>query len=144
MSRRNALGQLIKQKRKELALTQRELAKKLGVEASHVAYLEGGKRNPSLSLMARLEQALGISRQQIFLLSHPEAASVVNASVRAPQREPRGDDWRKFVNDRAFVKRHRITPRELRAFKELSLLGYILSRHQLLAILTMIREPQDS
>ena len=62
MSRRNALGQLIKQKRKELALTQRELAKKLGVEASHVAYLEGGKRNPSLALMGRLEQALGISR----------------------------------------------------------------------------------
>jgi putative transcriptional regulator len=144
MSRRNALGQLIKQKRKELALTQRELAKKLGVEASHVAYLEGGKRNPSLALMGRLEEALGISRQQIFLLSHPEAASVVNANDRAPQREPRADDWRKFVTDRAFVKRHRITPRELRAFKELSLLGYILSRHQLLAILTMIREPQDS
>jgi transcriptional regulator with XRE-family HTH domain len=141
MSRRNALGQLIKQKRKELALTQRELAKKLGVEASHVAYLEGGKRNPSLTLMGRLEEALGISRQQIFLLTHPEAASVVNASA---QREPRADDWRKFVTDRAFVKRHRITPRELRAFKELSLLGYILSRHQLLAILTMIREPQDS
>jgi transcriptional regulator with XRE-family HTH domain len=143
MSRRNTLGQLIRHRRKELALTQRELAKKLGVEASHVAYLEGGKRNPSLSLMARLEVALGVSRQQIFVLSHPEAASVVNASDR-PQREPRAYDWRKLVTDRAFVKRHRITPRELRAFKELSLLGYILSRHQLLAILTMIREPQDS
>ena len=143
MSRRNALGQLIKQKRKELALTQRELAKKLGVEASHVAYLEGGKRNPSLSLMARLEDVLGVSRQEIFLLTHPEAASVVNANHRRPQPAPRAYDWRRLVTDRAFVKRHRITPRELRAFKELSLLGYILSRHQLLAILTMIREPQD-
>jgi transcriptional regulator with XRE-family HTH domain len=144
MNQKNGLGRLIKQKRKELQLTQRALAKKLGVEASHVAYLEGGKRKPSLTLMARLEDALGVSRQQIFLLSHPEAAGVINPVERIPSREERGaDGWRHLVTDRAFVKRHQITHRELRAFKELSLLGYVLSRHQLLAILTMIREPRE-
>jgi len=143
MSQKNALGRLIKQKRKEFALTQRALANQLGVEASHVAYLEGGKRKPSLTLMARLEDALGISRQQIFLLSHPEAAGVVNRSDRMPPRQRSADEWHQLVTDRSFVKRHRITRRELQAFKELSLLGYVLSRHQLLAILTMIREPQE-
>jgi transcriptional regulator with XRE-family HTH domain len=143
MNQKNGLGRLIKQKRKELQLTQRALAKKLGVEASHVAYLEGGKRKPSLTLMARLEDALGVSRQQIFLLSHPEAAEVVNPVDRIPSRAERADGWRQLVTDRAFVKRHQITHRELRAFKELSLLGYVLSRHQLLAILTMIREPRE-
>ncbi|MGA9722547.1 MAG: helix-turn-helix transcriptional regulator [Candidatus Binatus sp.] len=143
MSQKNSLGRLIKQKRKELDLTQRALAKQLGVEASHVAYLESGKRKPSLTLMARLEDALGVSRQQIFLLTHPEAAAVVNPGDRIPPREQTADEWRHFVTDRAFVKRHQITRRELRAFKELSLLGYVLSRHQLLAILTMIREPRD-
>jgi transcriptional regulator with XRE-family HTH domain len=143
MSQKNSLGRLIKQKRKELDLTQRALAKQLGVEASHVAYLESGKRKPSLTLMARLEDALGVSRQQIFLLTHPEAAAVVNPGDRIPPREQPADEWRQFMTDRAFVKRHQITRRELRAFKELSLLGYVLSRHQLLAILTMIREPRD-
>jgi len=143
MSQKNGLGRLIKQKRHELALTQRALADQLGVEASHVAYLEGGKRKPSLTLMARFEDALGISRQQIFLLSHPEAAGVVNRSDRIQIRKPSAGDWHQLVTDRAFVKRHRITRRELQAFKELSLLGYVLSRHQLLAILTMIREPQE-
>jgi len=143
MSQKNGLGRLIKQKRTELALTQRALANQLGVEASHVAYLEGGKRKPSLTLMARLEDALGISRQQIFLLSHPEAAGVVNRSDRIPPRQRSADEWHQLVTDHAFVKRHRITRRELQAFKELSLLGYVLSRHQLLAILTMIREPQE-
>jgi transcriptional regulator with XRE-family HTH domain len=141
MSRRNALGRVIKERRKELALTQRELAKQLGVEASHVAYLEGGKRKPSLTLMARLEQALGISRQRIFLLSHPEAATVVNPAAADQPRGQTANEWRQFIADRAFVKRHQITRRELQAFKELRLLGYVLSRHQLLAILTMIREP---
>jgi transcriptional regulator with XRE-family HTH domain len=144
MNPKNGLGRLIKQKRQELMLTQRALAKRLGVEASHVAYLEGGKRKPSLTLMARLEEALGVSRQQIFLLSHPEAAAVVNpADAMPPPAQRPANEWRQFMGDRAFVKRHRINARELRAFKELALLGYVLSRHQVLAILTMIREPQD-
>ncbi len=143
MNQKNGLGRLMKQKRKELALTQRTLAKKLGVEASHVAYLENGKRKPSLTLMARLEDALGVSRQQIFLLSHPEAAAIVNPRDGMAPRERPADAWRQLITDRAFVKRHSVTRRELRAFKELSLLGYVLSRHQLLAILTLIREPPD-
>lgn len=144
MTQKNGLGRLIKQKRLELGLTQRALANQLGVEASHVAYLEGGKRKPSLTLMARLEDALGVSRQQIFLLSHPEAAAVVNPAdaIQPPQRP--ANDWRQFTADRTFVKRHQITRRELQAFKELGLLGYVLSRHQVLAILTMIREPGEA
>jgi transcriptional regulator with XRE-family HTH domain len=147
MNQKNGLGRLIKQRRLELGLTQRALAGQLGVEASHVAYLEGGKRKPSLTLMARLEDSLGVSRQQIFLLSHPEAAAVVNPAdairpIQARQRP--ANDWRQFTADRAFVKRHSITRRELQAFKELGLLGYVLSRHQVLAILTMIREPGEA
>jgi len=143
MNQKNGLGRLIRQKRKELQLTQRALAARLGVEASHVAYLESGKRKPSLTLMARLESALGVSRQQIFLLSHPESAAVVNLSDRPVQRSAPIDGWRQLVTDRAFMKRHQITPREMKALKELNLLGYVLSRHQVLAILTMIREPRE-
>jgi putative transcriptional regulator len=143
MKRTNALGRLIKQKRSELGLTQRELARKLQVEASHVAYLESGKRKPSLTLMARIEGAIGVSRQQIFLLSHPEAAAVVNPSDKAVVRIRLTNPRSGFMSDRAFVNRHRVTRREIRAFKELSLLGYVLSKHQVLAILTMIREPRE-
>jgi putative transcriptional regulator len=143
MHQKNGLGRLIKDKRKELNLTQRELAKRLGVQASHVAYLENGKRKPSLALMLRLEQALGVSRRRIFLLSHPEAASVVNPSDGAAPHEQPADKWRRSFSDRAFLKRHRVTRRELLVFKELGNIGYILSRHQKLAILTLIREPLD-
>lgn len=141
--KRNPLGQLIKQKRKELAVTQRALAEEFGVEPSHVAYLESGQRKPSLMLMAGLKAALGISRQQIFLLAHPEAAGIVNPGDRNPLRETRADDGRRLSIDRAFISRHRMNRRELQAFEQLRRLGYVLSRHQVLAILTMIRESQD-
>jgi transcriptional regulator with XRE-family HTH domain len=141
--KRNSLGQLIKQKRKELAVTQRALAEKLGVEPSHVAYLESGQRKPSLMLMAGLEATLGISKQKIFLLAHPEAAGIVNPIDGGPLREEPAEVWRRLKTDRAFISRHRMNGRELQAFQHFYRLGYALSRHQVLAILTMIREPQD-
>ena len=144
MKPKNALGKLLKKRRAELALSQRALAEELDVKPSHIAYLESGKRKPSLALMGRLEGALGISRQQIFLLAHPEAEAVVNPVLRAAPPRSAADAWHRFATDRPFLKRHGVTRRELRAFKELSLLGYVLSRHQFLAILMMIREPEDS
>jgi len=144
MKAKNALGKLLKRRRGGLALSQRALAEQLGVKPSHIAYLESGKRKPSLALMGRLEAALGVSRQQIFLLAHPEAEAVVNPGIQAAAPKDPRDAWHRFAADRPFLTRHGVTRRELRAFKELSLLGYVLSRHQFLAILMMIREPEDS
>jgi len=144
MNPKNALGRLLKGRRAELALSQRALARQLGVKPSHIAYLESGKRKPSLALMGRLEHALGISRQRIFLLAHPEAEAIVHPSVRAVAKpKSAADAWHRCATDRPFLKRHGVTQRELRAFRKLSLLGYVLSRHQFLAILIMIREPAD-
>lgn len=56
--KKETLGQVLKQRRGAYALTQRELARKLGVKASHVAYLENGRRRPSLSLLSRLADTL--------------------------------------------------------------------------------------
>ena len=54
MKKKNELGPLIRTQRETFRFTQRELARKLGVKASHVAYIEGGLRRPSLSLVGRL------------------------------------------------------------------------------------------
>ena len=75
--KKETLGQVLKQRRAAYALTQRELARKLGVKASHVAYLENGRRRPSLSLLSRLANTLDLDRQRLFLLVHPEAHWVV-------------------------------------------------------------------
>lgn len=40
--------------RKRLGLTQRAMAARLGVQGSHWAYLEGGKRDPSPTLLAKI------------------------------------------------------------------------------------------
>jgi transcriptional regulator with XRE-family HTH domain len=138
--KKKTLGQVLKQQRAAFALTQRELAHKLGVKASHVAYLENGRRRPSLSLLSRIADTLRLDKQQLFLLAHPEARSLVSARAERPARNHRDQAWREFARDRALLARNRVTPRELRVLHQVNLLGRISSPRQYLFILNSIRQ----
>jgi transcriptional regulator with XRE-family HTH domain len=73
----NKLGELLKTRRAALGLTQRELAQKIGVEASHIAFIESGRRKPSLKLVAGIADTLGVGRQELLVLAHPEAKALL-------------------------------------------------------------------
>ena len=59
----------IRQRRKELGLSQEELAKKCGVSRQTVNAIENNKYDPTLSLAFRLAQALALTVDALF---HPE------------------------------------------------------------------------
>jgi transcriptional regulator with XRE-family HTH domain len=138
--KKKTLGQILKQQREAFALTQRELARKLGVKASHVAYLENGRRRPSLSLLGRIADTMGLNKQQLFLLAHPEARSLVTARREPAEASLRDGAWRRFSKDRATLARNRVTPRELRVLQQVNLLGRVSSPSQYLFILNSIRQ----
>ena len=81
--KKKTLGEVLKSRRELLALTQRELAAQLGVKGSHAAYLETNRRRPSLGLVSRIAEVLGLNKEMLFLLAHPEARTLIAAS-RAP------------------------------------------------------------
>jgi transcriptional regulator with XRE-family HTH domain len=137
---KRTLGQAIKQKRLELALTQRELANQLGVKASHVAYIESGRRKPSLTLIRRIADALGLDRQEIFLLSHPEAKYLVNQSRESVARN---GAWREFVASHSLLKRYRVTRGELKILKQVSLLRRVSHPRHFLFVLNSIRQATE-
>jgi transcriptional regulator with XRE-family HTH domain len=62
-------------------LTQRALGQKLGVEGSYVAFIESGRRKPSLRLVARLADILDFDRRQLMILAHPEAKELVAEAI---------------------------------------------------------------
>ena len=51
---KRTLGAVVRQARDGAGMTQRELAAAPGIKASHIAYLENGRRKPSISLINRL------------------------------------------------------------------------------------------
>ena len=143
MTLKNKFGELLKEQRQAHGLTQRALAAQLGIKASHVAYLEGGQRNPSLALLGRIADSLRLDRQRLFVLAHPEARAMMPAPKPVRPASP-AQAWRKLLSDRPLLNRYQVTRRELRALKQLSMLGYAMSPREFVAIVTLIRrDPQE-
>ena len=139
MKRNNQFGELVKTYREGLGLTQRALAHQLRVEASHVAFIESGRRKPSLKLLGRLADALGLDRQHLLILAHPEAKELI-AEAMPEQKRKTSPSWQRFIENRELLNRYNVTQRELRTLERLSLLGTVVSAKEFLAILTLIRD----
>ena len=138
---KQTLGQVLKQQRVALDLTQRELAHRLGVKASHIAYLEAGRRRPSLSLLSRLADVLGLKKELLFLLAHPEARELIGAQPKAArQNHDRKRAWRSFAANKAMLARHAVQPRELQVLSRINLLGEVAAPSHFLFILNSIRQ----
>jgi transcriptional regulator with XRE-family HTH domain len=139
MKNTNQLGELLKARREGLGLTQRLLAERLGVEASHIAFIESGRRRPSLRLVAKIADTFGLDRQQLLVLAHPEAKALI---AEAPSKAPKNSapSWQRFIKNHGLLARYHVTERELQALEHLSMLGTVHSAKEFLAILTLIRD----
>ncbi len=139
--KKKTLGDVLKRQRATLGFTQRELAAKLGVKAAHIAYLESGRRRPSLSLLVRLADVLGLKKEQLFLLAHPEAGELIGAYREpAPRADDRERAWKGFVGNKALLARYAIKPSELKVLSQVNLLGKVSAPRQFLFILNSIRQ----
>src|SRR5215471_6308839 len=125
MKRKDECGEMVRSYREGLGLTQRALAQQLGVEASHVAFIESGRRKPSLKLVARLADTLGLDRQNLLILAHPEAKALI-AEAKPEQKRETSPSWQRFIENRGLLNRHSVTDRELRTLEHLSLLGTVV------------------
>ncbi len=132
-------GSLLRRKREELALSQREFAKRVGVKATYVAYLENGRRRPSLSLLKRIADVLGADPKKLLLLSHPEAKELLSPPPKARRHPPRSELWRNFADHHRLIKRNKITSAELKILKQVCISLNVSSPRSLIFILTAIR-----
>src|SRR6266851_5804997 len=122
MKRTRSLRELLKARREGLGLTQRSLAQKLGVETSHVAFIESGRRKPSLRVVARIADTLGLHRQEVLLLAHPEVSVLLSRTESEPRQRP-PLSWQRFTENISLLARFRVTKCELQVIEHLSLLG---------------------
>ncbi len=139
---KKTLGSVLRNRREAMRLSQRELARRLDVKASHVGYLETGKRRPSLPLLGRLASVLGLEREPLFLLAHPEAKALLERPQ--PDRAARPDHaWRSFIGDKSLLLRNNVTKRELRVLSQVKTLGIVSSPRHFIFILNAMRQAMD-
>jgi transcriptional regulator with XRE-family HTH domain len=83
----NTVGERIRELRSASGLTVRELARRIGVSASHVSQVERGIGSFSVPALYAVAAELGV---QMHVLLDPDAPSV-SATVPAPELSPGGD-----------------------------------------------------
>lgn len=59
---------IIKKRRKDIALTQQEVAEKAGISRSYYAMIEAGYRQPTLKTWLRIGDAINLNKIEIFEL----------------------------------------------------------------------------
>jgi transcriptional regulator with XRE-family HTH domain len=138
MKKNTTLGAAIKEARESLGLTQRGLAAEVDVKASHIAYIESNRRRPSLPLLRKLVSVLGLNRREMLFLTYPDAKFLIDETPKGDTQ--RKDAWGQFVSNRATLKRHGVTPGELKILKEVSLLEHVSSPRHFLFVLNAIRQ----
>ena len=78
-----AIGQRIRKARKARALSQEELAARVGISTTHMSHIETGNTKLSLPVLAGLVEALEVRVDDLLYGSHPLARSAaVEAIVR--------------------------------------------------------------
>jgi transcriptional regulator with XRE-family HTH domain len=80
-----SLGQRVKKSRLVLHLTQEELAGELGVTPQHISFIEQEKGVPSLDLLQKMAEELGVSVD--YLLSGKESVAMdLIPAIKADKR----------------------------------------------------------
>lgn len=75
-------GTMVLRRRKELGLTQSDLAQRVGVQPNYIVYLEKGERKPSDRTVLKMADALGIDRADLYLAANPELRDFLKISDR--------------------------------------------------------------
>lgn len=113
-----SFGRVIEDRRHELKLTQEMVAKKVGVKANYIGYLERGMRHPSQKVVEKLSNALKLDPQELYLLANPRVRSLLGKGKAAQSGGM--SLWQQFLRDSALQQKHGLTNREQEALAQLA------------------------
>ncbi len=111
-----SFGHVIEDRRRELSLTQEMVAKKVGVKANYIGYLERSMRHPSQKVVEKLSSALKIDPQDLYLLANPHVRTLLG---KAKPTTPDTSMWQKFIRDPALQKKQDLSKAEQEAIAQL-------------------------
>jgi transcriptional regulator with XRE-family HTH domain len=130
-----SFGQVIRTRRRELRLTLKEVALRIGTSKPYIAHLESGHRHPSDKVVAKLAKALGLDNRQLYLLANPHAREMFPIEPSTTESSV----WEQFQNDKQLQRFHNISEAEMEVLSRVALLGEVSSSADLIYVLTAIR-----
>jgi transcriptional regulator with XRE-family HTH domain len=130
-------GDVIRKRRRELDLTQEEVAARVKTSTPYVGHLEAGKRHPSDKIVTRLAEVLGLDRRELFFLANPHTEALL--SDEPDTADTPISAWEEFRRNDQLRRIHNITANEMEMLSRVALLGDVQSPRELIYILNTVR-----
>jgi transcriptional regulator with XRE-family HTH domain len=132
-----SFGDVIRKRRRELDLTQEEVAARVKTSTPYVGHLESGKRHPSDKIVTRLAEVLGLDRRELFFLANPHTEALL---ANEPDTAEAPDSaWEQFRRNDQLRRIHNISNNEMEMLSRVALLGDVQSPRELIYILNTVR-----
>jgi transcriptional regulator with XRE-family HTH domain len=128
-------GQVIRERRRQLDLTQEEVAHRIKTSTPYVGHLESGKRHPSDKILTRLAEVLGLDRRELFFLANPRAQALLSPETESSTIPA----WEDFRKNEQLRRVHSISNEEMEMLSRVALLGEVRSARDFIYILNTVR-----
>lgn len=131
-----SFGRVLRERRRQLNLTQVEVARLINTSVPYIGHLEAGKRHPSRQIVVKLSKALGFDARDLFLLANPQ----VGVLISERQKSNGTSAWNAFAKDVTFQKIHNITDQEMETLSRVAKMGEVREPRDFIFILSTIRQ----
>jgi transcriptional regulator with XRE-family HTH domain len=132
----SSLGALIRERRRQLDLTQEEVARQIKTSVPFVGHLEANKRRPSEATITKLAEVLGFDRSDLFFRAYPQT----KALLEQPSSVDAASAWEEFREDEQLHRIHGVSPEEMEILGRVALMGHVRSVRDFIYILNSIRQ----
>ena len=134
-TKERSFGQVLRDRRRQLDLTQEEVARRIKTSTPYIGHLESAKRHPSDKIVTRLAEVLGLDRRELFFLANPRAQALLNPEPDVDAKSA----WEDFRKDDQLRRIHNITGDEMEMLSRVALLGEVRSPRDFIYILNTVR-----
>jgi transcriptional regulator with XRE-family HTH domain len=129
-------GRVVRERRRQLDLTQEEVARRISTSTPYVGHLESGKRHPSDRVVNKLSDVLGLDKRELFFMANPEARALLHPQQQTGASLSAWDDFRK---DERLRRIHAVTTEEMEMLSRVALMGDVRGPRDFIYILNTIR-----
>jgi transcriptional regulator with XRE-family HTH domain len=129
-------GAVIRERRRQLNLTQDEVGRRIKTSTPYIGHLEAGKRHPSEKVVARLSEVLGLESRELFFLANPHARGLLSTANSGPRRSA----WEEFRRDERIRRAHNISADEMDVLGRIAAMGEVRAARDFVYILNAIRQ----
>jgi transcriptional regulator with XRE-family HTH domain len=128
-------GAVIRERRRQLDLTQEDVATRIKTSTPYIGHLESGKRHPSEKVIARLSEVLGLQSRELFFLANPRTRDLLSSANSGGHRSA----WEEFRHDERLRRAHSISAEEMDVLARVAALGEARAPRDFIYILNAIR-----